>query len=143
MYGALNKGHFASIGLNYEDRATTSVVLTISKRQRNTIGYNYINNNFSLYSTFALSDGNYNVNEYGPGYNDSGYKSPSQFFLSYASGDSGIKLGAGAGITQVKALEANFGKAWMTELDMSYSSANWYLAQTLSYGKSITSGILG
>ena len=48
MYGALNKGHFASIGLNYEDRATTSVVpQPFQKRQRNTIGYNYINNNFS------------------------------------------------------------------------------------------------
>lgn len=144
MYGALNKGHFASIGLNYEDRATTSVVpQPFQKRQRNTIGYNYLNNNFSLYSTFALSDGNFNVNEDSQGWNDSGYKSPSQFFLSYALGDSGVKLGAGAGITQVKTLEANFGKAWMAELDMSYSSSNWYLAQTLSYGKSITSGISG
>ena len=64
-----------------------------------------------------MSDGNYNVNEYGPGYNDSSIKVQANS-LNYASGDSGIKLGAGAGITQVKTHRANFGKAWMTELDV-------------------------
>lgn len=144
MYGALAYGEFADIALNFDARAATSVIpQPFQKRTLNTIGYNYVKGNITLYSTFSLSDGKYHVSETKDGVNGSGYKNANQFFIKYKLGDTGFNIGSGAGISQVKTPEGHYGKAWMAEADVSFSNKNWFLAQTIMYGKSITSGISG